>query len=327
MGDVLVKLNSVIDWESFRPRLEAAIPRKDRSSGGRPPYDVLLMFKCLVIKRLYNLSYDQTEIQINDRLTFMRFLGLSIGETVPDANTMWNFAEQLAGSDAYSDIFDMFNTALEQRGLITRNGSIVDATFIEAPKRKNTREQREALKRGETPEEWSDPARPQLIRQRDTDATWTKKGSLAYFGYKASVKVDADSKLILDCNVNTACDSDLLAATGLVGSSDRVVYADAAYPGMELPEGVENQISERAYRGRELTGEQKLNNHRKAKVRCRVEHVFAGIVRMVGGTTTRCKNAVRATLDIALMCLVYNMRRAFFLLAFPKQGTTLPFSL
>jgi IS5 family transposase len=277
--------------------------------GGRPPFDNLFMFKVLVIKRLYNLSHDQTEYQINDRISFMRFLGLGLGDRVPDAKTIWLYEDLLSKSETGKDLFDLFFAAIAEKGYITRKGSIVDASFIEAPKRKNTKEQREALKRGEAPEEWADPEHPQKWMQRDTDATWTKKGNESHFGYKDHVKVDLDSKLIVDYNVTTASVNDAKGAEGLFDENDNAAYGDAAYPSLTLPEGVENQICEKAARNRPLTDEQRANNHIKAKRRCRVEHVFAGMVQMVGGTSIRSKNISRASFDISMLNLLYNMRR------------------
>ncbi len=313
MGDVLEKLNEIINWNIFIKCLDEAIPRTINPKGGRPPFKNLLMFKILIIKRLFNLSYDQTEYQINDRISFMRFLGMDFGDTVPDANTIWLYEEALSRNDSGRDLFDLFYWEIKKAGYITHEGSIVDASFIEAPKRKNTKKQREELKTGETPEEWNDPEHPQKLMQRDTDASWTKKGNEAHFGYKDSVKVDLDSKVIVDYEVTTASTSDVKAAEGIFDGNDKVAYGDAAYPSLELPEGVENQFSEKAQRNKPLTEEQKARNTEKAKKRCRVEHVFAGIVQMVGGTEIRCKNLTRATFNISMLNLLYNMRRVLSL--------------
>ena len=314
MGDVLEKLNEIINWEVFKRSLDEAIPREVNPQGGRPPYKNLLMFKILIIKRLFNLSFEQTEYQINDRISFMRFLGMDFGDTVPDANTIWLYEEALSKKDAGKDLFDLFYWEIKKAGYITHEGSIVDASFIEAPKRKNTKEQREKLKSGEIPKEWVDPECPQKIMQRDTDATWTKKNNEAHFGYKDTVKVDLDSKIIVDYEVTTASTSDVKAAEGIFDGNDKVAYGDCAYPSLELPEEVENQFSEKAQRNHPLTDEQKARNTEKAKKRCRIEHVFAGMVQMVGGTKIRSKNFARAAFNISLLNLVYNMRRVLSLI-------------
>ena len=313
LGDILEQLNAMVNWERFEPILNAAIPREISPKGGRPPFNNLLMFKILIIKRLYNLSFDQTEYQINDRVSFTRFLGFDFGSVVPDAKTIWLYEDLLSKSEAGKKLFDMFFREIEAKGYVTKEGSIVDASFIEAPRRKNTKEQREKLKSGEVPEEWGDPKHPQKLAQRDTDASWAKKGDESHFGYKDHVKVDMDSKIIVNYNVTTASTNDLKGAEGIFDESDKAAYGDSAYPDLSLPEGVENMISEKARRNKPLTEEQKQGNHQKAKKRCRVEHVFAGMARMLGGTTVRCKNLKRANFNISMLNLVYNMRRVLYL--------------
>lgn len=313
MGDVLSKMDKVINWEIFRPILDRAIPREKNPLGGRPPYDNLLIYKIIVIKRLFNLSAEETEYQINDRLSFMKFLHLGLGDAVPDAKTIWLYEEKLAKSGTDKELFELLNKQIEEAGYITRAGSIVDATFIEAPKRKNTKEQREKLKNGEIPEEWVDENHPQKTMQRDLDATWAVKNNEAHFGYKDTVKVDAESKIIVDFNATTASMNDKVAAEGIFDEKDCIAYGDCAYPSLELPENVENRICESPTKNHPLSTEQKERNHAKAAVRCRVEHVFAGMVQMVGGTTLRCKNLVRAKFNITMLNMVYNMRRFVFL--------------
>jgi IS5 family transposase len=304
-----VLLKEIVNWNIFVPVLDKAIPRKKMTKGGRPPYDNLLMFKILLIKRLYNLSHDQTEYQINDRLSFMRFLDFGIGDRVPDAKTIWLYEDLLSKSESGRELFDQFFQALDEKGYVTRAGSIVDASFMEAPRRKNTKEQRETLKKGKIPSEWDDPDHPQKLMQRDIDATWAKKGNEAHFGYKAHVKVDLDSKLIMDYNVTTASTNDVKGAEGIYDEKDKVAYGDSAYPSLELPEGVVNMFSEKANRNHPLTDAQRENNHKKAKLRCRVEHVFSGMVQMVGGTIIRCKSLNRSVFNVSLLNLLYNMRR------------------
>ena len=313
LGDTLEQLNSIVNWDIFVPVLNTAIPRPTYEKGGRPPFSNLLMLKILIIKRMYNLSHDQTEYQINDRISFMRFLGLGMGDRIPDAKTIWLYEDLLSKSEAGQGLFNLFFEEIRKAGYVTREGSIVDASFIEAPKRRNTEEQREKLKKSEVPEEWEDTEHPQKLMQRDTDATWTKKGDEAHFGYKDHVKVDKESKLITKFAVTTASVNDVKGAENLFDENDKIAYADAAYPSLTLPENVENQICEKSNRNRPLTAEQQENNHQKAKIRCRVEHVFAGMVQMVGGTSIRCKNYSRASFNISLLNLVYNMRRVLSL--------------
>ena len=131
IGDPLELLNKVIDWEMFRSTLNKAVVRKENTrKGGRPSYDVVMMFKILVLIRLYNLSDDQAKYQINDRRSFMRFLGLDICDTVPDAKTIWKFRNDLSQTDVMEEMFMLFDKKLEKESLISHKGTIVGSVLI-----------------------------------------------------------------------------------------------------------------------------------------------------------------------------------------------------
>jgi transposase len=137
-GDALEKLLRLVDFERFRPDLERAVPRADRSKGGRPPFDHVLMFKALILQTSHSLSDERTEYLIKDRLSFMRFLGLRLADAVPDANTIWTFREALTkagidGRPAIEFLFDRFEETLRGAGFLAMEGQIVDATIIAAP--------------------------------------------------------------------------------------------------------------------------------------------------------------------------------------------------
>src|SRR5215467_12677655 len=100
LGDQLETFRSAVDFELFRPELNAALSYTDRTEGGRPPFDPVLMFKILVIQATNNLSDERAEFLINDRLSFMRFLGLGLEDRVPDARTIWLFREKLTTAGA-----------------------------------------------------------------------------------------------------------------------------------------------------------------------------------------------------------------------------------
>ena len=137
-GDPLEKLSAVVPWEGFRKPLSKTLKRSDGSKGGRPPYDPVLMFKIMVLQALYSLSDDQAEFQIQDRLSFMRFLGLGLGDRVPDAKTIWLFREHLTQAGAVENLFTRFDKHLTKAGYLAMGGQIVDATIVAAPKQRNT---------------------------------------------------------------------------------------------------------------------------------------------------------------------------------------------
>ena len=321
LGDCLEKLERVINWSIFVPTLNRVFRKTAKGPGGRPPYDYLMMFKILVLQRIYNLSDDQTEYQITDRLSFMRFLGLGMERKIPDAKTIWLFRDTLSKADAMRELFDIFEQQLENEHLITRTGTIVDATFVEAPVQHNSKAGREAIKKGEIPEEWQ--GKEAKLRQKDTDARWTKKSGRHYYGYKGHTKVDAESKLITDYRATDAGVHDSQPMPEMITEEDRTVYADSAYWGKPvaeaLPSNVENQICERGTKKAPLTDEQKQNNRRKSKIRCRVEHVFGFMTVSLHGLTLRSIGRKRAELNIGLTNLIYNMFRYEFLVR-PKPA-------
>ena len=318
IGDPLEMLNKVIKWEMFRTILKNAVVRKGTTNkGGRPPYDVVMMFKILVLQRLYNLSDDQTEYQINDRRSFMRFLGLESYDCVPDAKPIWKFKNDLSQTDAMGKMFCLFDAMLEEEGLITHNGTIIDATFVDVPRQRNSRDDNKKIKEGEVPEEWTKPENSSKLAQKDTDARWTKKNDEVHYGYKNHVKYDADSKFITNYSVTNASVHDSQKCTDLLEESDKAVFADSAYSSEKiaenLPKNCDNQICEKGYRNHPLTEEQKENNKKKSKIRCRIEHIFGFMTNSMNGITIRSIGIDRAWLNIGLMNLVYNLRRYEFL--------------
>ena len=310
LGDCLERLK-IIEWESFRPTIAFALIRERKSNAGRPPYDCILLFKTIVLQKLYNLSDDQTEYQINDRMSFMRFLGLGLDDKVPDAKTIWLFKDTLTKAGIIDQLFSQFNQMLEERGIITHKGTIVDATFVDVPRQRNSREENEKIKNGEIPEEWK--KNPHKMAQKDVDARWTKKRDETHYGYKDHVKVDADSKLILDYVTTPANVHDSNKFEDFFNEQDEAAYADSAYVGKKLPKHIRNEVCEKGYRNKPLTEEQKKNNRRKSKIRCRIEHVFAFMTMSMHGLTVRSIGIERAAFNIGLTNLVYNLCRYSFL--------------
>ena len=107
LGDPLEKLNEGIDFEMFRILLETGFEKIAKGKGGRRPFDYVMMFKILILQRYYNLSDDQVEYQINDRMSFMRFLNLSIADVIPDSKTVWNFRQQIFDLKLVDEMFSL----------------------------------------------------------------------------------------------------------------------------------------------------------------------------------------------------------------------------
>lgn len=324
IGDPLEKVMDTVDFEIFRPILDKAIPREKSNKGGRPPKDSLLMFKILLLQEWYHIADDITEYLINDRLSFQRFLGLSLNDKVPDAKTIWLYRELLKNSGKTKVLFDMFAAVMEEIGVITREGSIVDASFIDVPKQRNNREENKKIKEGDSDELWKENENKRC--QKDMDARWTKKNKETHYGYKDHVKVDNDSKMIVDFSVTDAAVHDSQAIVELMDEHDKTLYADSAYAGKVLRDkikekspGITLKINEKAYRNKPLTAKQKALNKEKSKVRARVEHVFGHMTNSMGGMSTRVIGIERTTCVITMKNLAYNVSRWVYLVNAEKD--------
>lgn len=312
MGDPLERLATTIPWESFRPLLAQVHEKERKSKAGRKPIDVVLMFKALILQTLYNLADEQVEYQIRDRLSFARFLGLGIEDSVPDATTVWRFRERLKELGLIDAVFERFGDYLAAEGYQAKQGQIVDASIVPVPIQRNSREENRRIKEGEVPEDWSEAKR----EQKDVDGRWTKKRGKSYFGYKNHIDVDAEHKLIRTFEVTPANVHDSQVLDDLVDPDnlDPGVWADSAYRSEEteavLEEaGYESHICEKGQAGQPLSAEQEANNRKRSKVRSRVEHVFGFQQNSMGGKLIRTIGLARAEVKIGLMNMTYNLMR------------------
>jgi IS5 family transposase len=316
-GDPLEMIARVVPFESFRAELEAAVltPAKEKkSTAGRKPIDVIVMFRMLVLQSLYNLSDEQVEYQVRDRLSFTRFLQLGIEDSIPDGTTLWLFREALGKAGLIEKLFERFGQHLEAKGYIARGGQMIDATIVPVPKQRNSHEENEAVKAGKTPEGWA--KKPAKNRQKDKDARWTKKHGKSFYGYKNHVNADAKHKLIRQYDVTDASVHDSQKLDGLLNQANTSadVYADTAYRSAETEaklnlRRLRSHIHQRASRNHPLSKAQENANRRKSKVRARIEHVFGAQQTSPGGRIIRTIGIARARVKIGLQNLAYNIRR------------------
>jgi len=315
IGNPLARISQVVDFEMFRATLEKKLKNeKKKNNAGAKPYDYVLMFKILLLQRFHNLSDKQTEFQIIDRQSFKEFLGLSSGDKVPDSNTIREFREKIANLGLEEQLFYEFNEHLEKIGLMVNAGQIVDASFVECPRQRNSKAENEQIKAGNGAELWKDEQHKKS--QKDIDARWTKKNKENHYGYKNHAKVDAKSKLINTYTVTDASVHDSQATKQLLRKSDKkqTLHADSAYKGekydkMLKNKGIKNRIHEKGYKGKPLTDKQKAANKAKSKVRVRVEHVFGFMEYCMNKLYIRCIGMKRAQSVIGLTNLTYNIFR------------------
>ncbi len=271
------------------------------------------MFKILILQKYYNLSDEQTEFQINDRTSFKQFLGLKLGDTIPDQKTIWHFKEQLTNKNLSKSLFEMFTVALMDKGIIAKEGSIIDASFVDVPKQRNSYEENTDIKNGIIPATFTQD--PKKLAQKDTDARWTTKNKEKHFGYKDHINVDKKTKLITKYSVTSASPHDSTQIENIVDSTDRELHADSAYRSKEIEKYLEKQncksnLHEKGYRGNPLTEEQKESNTQKSRIRVRVEHIFGFMTNsMNNGLFMRSIGIKRIKESIGLLNLTYNLFR------------------
>jgi IS5 family transposase len=310
-GDPLERLNAVIDWKLFQPVLDRVFaPAPPKGPGGRPAYPKLLLCKILILQRLYQLSDAAIQYQILDRLSFQRFLGLTLADPVPDQNTVREFRERLQEAGAFQALFNVFRDYLSGQGLLPREGVIVDASFVEVPRQRNTREENARIKEGQCPADWSDKKRA----HKDVDARWTRKNEQTFYGYKNHLKVNIQTKLIESAVVTAASVHDSQAVESLVQARDVVMYGDSAYAGAPLTEqlarqGVDTVVVQKASRGHALNEADKEDNRTISRTRARVEHVFAVMSGQAGRIFQRYVGMARNQAATMLLNLCYNLQR------------------
>ncbi|BAK82470.1 IS5 family transposase [Komagataeibacter medellinensis] len=334
LGDQLEAFSRTVDFEVFRPDLDRALAYADGSKGGRPPFDPVLMFKILVIQTLNNLSDERTEYLINDRLSFMRFLGLALSDRVPDAKTVWLFRERLTEAGAIQKLFERFDATLRNAGYLPMSGQILDATLVAAPKQRNTNAEKVDLREGRIPQDWQD--KPAKLSHKDRHARWTLKFTKAkrqedgtlpstdlaipFFGYKSHISIDRKFRLIRKWKATDAAASDgarlregLLDKTNTASS----VWADTAYRSKANEdfmdkEGFVSKVHRKKPHLKPMPRHIQRSNAGKSVIRSRVEHVFAD-QKSQTGLFVRTVGITRATMRIGLANIVYNMRRFLFL--------------
>jgi len=315
IGNPLEKISNVIDFEMFRNTLEEKLLNTNKkNNAGAKPFDVVMMFKIMILQRYYGLGDKQVEFQIIDRMSFKQFLGLETGDKVPDEKTVWAFRENLTNSGVITKLFNQFLQFLEEKNLIFNEGKLIDASFTIAPRQRNTRDENKKIKKGEGNDLWND--QPNKKKHKDIDARWTKKNDETFYGYKNHVKVDSKSKFIDKYKVTDASVHDSQPLDELLDKSDKgqPLYADSAYTGEKQKKvirkyRIKNKVHEKGYRGKPLTDKQKAKNKIKSKTRVRVEHVFGFMEQSMNGLVVKSVGIVRATGIIGLINLTYNLCR------------------
>jgi len=284
LGDKLVEIGGRIDWEGFRPKLEAMY-KNNTDRGGRPNLDVIVMFKSLFIQQLYNLSDDQLERELADRISFRVFLGTT--ETVPDSTTIWKFRERLAKTGADKDAWAEMQKQLEAMKLKVQKGIMQDATFITSDP---------GHAKADTPR--GDEAKT----RRSKDGAWAKKGTKSFFGYKLHDAMDEKFGLVRRIEVTAANVHDSQVDLAEEGE---VRYTDKGYFGAKT-KGYDAAMK-KATRGHPLSYKDEMRNKRISSKRSPVERFYAFIKCVCKGGHVAVTTIPRVRAKMILAGIVFNV--------------------
>lgn len=293
----LDRLSGLVKWYRFEKRLARLRPPH---GPGRPAYAPLLMFKALLLQSLYGLSDSELEEALADRLSFRRFVGLALDEAVPDHTTLNRFRNLLVEAGLLETLFAELDRQLDEAGLILRRGTMLDATVIETTARPP-----------------AGAGQDGAARAGDPDAAFTRRQGKPGFsyGYKAHVGVDQGSGLIRRVVTTAANVNDTVEADVLICGDEKAVLADAAYHTharqLALRElGIKPRLMRRPNKHHPVLPARLLRFNRLiAARRFAVETTFATWKNRMGLSAIRYRGLARATAQILLAAIAFNMRR------------------
>lgn len=295
----LEKIDGLVKWYRF----EKLVARVRPGEVGRPPYPSLSLFKALLLQQWYGLSDPGLEEALSDRLSFRRFCGFALDASTPDETTICRFRQALVEAGLRDRLLGELNRQLDQRGLLLRQGTMIDATLVTAAAAK-------------PPLDAGSAAASDL----DPDADWTRQNGKAHFGYKAHLAMDQGSNLIRGAILTPAKVYESLVADDLIQGDERAVYADRAYEHKERRRrlkalGIKDRIMHRRHKHQaQLPHWQLRRNQLIAPIRAGVEHLFATMKRGYGYRRVRYFSLARNALQLELICVAMNLRRAAVLL-------------
>jgi len=310
LGDPLQVLDRHIDFASIAAAIDAKLTIGKGKKGGRPPWPTEVMVRMLVLQQLYNLSDEALEYQVLDRRSFLRFVGLEKSSKVPDARTVWVWRDRLKQGDLIGDISAEVGRQLQRAGFIARGGQIIDASFVDVPRQRNSREENTQIKQGQTPESWSAKKRA----HKDVDARWARKYGQNHFGYKLHVNSDRRWGFIRKAEVTPASVNDSKVFEQILdpGNTAREVYADKGYRSRSREQALEAQgyrsrIQRQAQSPYKLSWNDIQRNKAISRKRACGEHPFARLAHM-GGKTIRTIGLAKAKVQIGLKVAVHNLQ-------------------
>lgn len=285
----LEEMGKIIPWESF---CDAVQPFYMENETGRKRMELILMLKIYFLQQWYTLSDPAAEEAIYDRNSFQKFLDIDLlSHRVPDETTILNFRHLLEENELQKKFFTTVNEQLEKKGLLMKEGTIVDATIIAAPSSTKNKEQK-----------------------RDPEMSSTKKGNQWHFGMKAHIGVDAKSGLVHHIETTAAKTNDRVPFHDLLHGEEKALFGDKAYGKQEdkrtaRANGILWAISDRGVPNHPLSSSQRKRNRKFSSVRAKVEHPFQVIKCQWGFAKVRYKGLFKNTMQLFALFSLVNLFR------------------
>ena len=284
----LERMDDLIPWERLEERIRPYYPKAGR---GRRPYDLSVMFRVHCVQLFYNLSDPGMEDMLYEAESVRRFVGLRLTDQLPDESTILHFRHLLERHQLSQGLFEEINEHLASQGLRLREGTIVDATIIEAPSSTKNR-----------------------TGQRDLEMRQVKKGNQYHFGMKLHIGVDAETGLVHSFTTTSANVHDVTQAHRLLHGDETQVWGDAGYLGVQKREenlelGVEWQVALKPGQRRKLEPGSlaALTEKAKASIRAKVEHPFLNVKKLFDYAEVRYRGLAKNTERLALLLGLSNL--------------------
>ena len=287
----LERMDGLIPWQNLEERI---LPFYPKAGKGRRPYPLAVMLRVHCVQLFYNPSDPGMEDLLYEAESVRRFVGLSLSEALPDETTILNFRHLLERHRLGQGLLEEINAHLESQGLRLREGTIVDASIIEAPSSTKNRS-----------------------GERDPEMHQTKKGNQWHFGMKAHIGVDSETGIVHSLSTTGANAHDVTETHNLLHGGERVVWGDAGYQGVHKREenlglGVEWRVAMRPGKRRQLESgsEEDLAEKAKASMRAKVEHPFLRLKRLFGYVKVRYRGLAKNAERLALLFGLGNLLTA-----------------
>lgn len=319
-NNFLISVSTLLDWDSIEKILKSNLKRGFNAIG-QPPYSELLLFKILLLQTWFNLSDTKVEEAINDRISFIKFLNLSIESDTPDHSTISRFRNSLVKNNLDKKLFLEINRQLESKGILVKNGAIVDATIISSNRRpKKIDDLVTEDRKEENTEEITSETKIVTSYSDDKEATWIKKYGKYLYGYKIHNSVNKEG-YILGGVVTGANESDtkhlesilneIMLEEGLPVLADKG-YTSARNSSILESRNLLDKIMLKATKSKKLTTEENEHNREISKFRYVVEQTFGLLKLHFGYTRCRYISQRKVELEYMLKSLSFNIKKASY---------------